>query len=85
MDLTDYTTEQLRAELKRRIEEKKAQKMEEMRTAKRCRNCKHMVSANKSKWPATDTCAIRTWGKKYPRHYCVTPSTKACEKFERKL
>ena len=29
MELKDYTTEQLKAELKRRVEEKKAQKAEE--------------------------------------------------------
>ena len=84
MELKDYTTEELKAELKRRVEEKKAQKAEEMKNALRCRNCKHIVLANNSKWPAADTCAIRTWGEKYPRHYWVSPSQKACDKFERK-
>ena len=41
MELKDYTTEQLKAELKRRVEEKKARKAEEMKAALRCRNCKH--------------------------------------------
>lgn len=33
MELKDYTTEQLKAELKRRVELVKAQKSEEMKTA----------------------------------------------------
>ena len=41
MELKDYSIEELRAELKRRIDLAKAQKAEEMKTALRCRNCKH--------------------------------------------
>lgn len=82
MELKDYTTEELKAELKRRTEIAKAQKAEEMKTALRCRNCKHCVPA--PKWDRLYICKARTWGKKYPRNYTVTPSTKACEKFERK-
>lgn len=82
MELKDYTTEELKAEIKRRAELARAQKTEEMKTALRCRNCKHLVL---SEWPHRDTCAVRTWGKKYPRHYCVSPSTKACDKFERQM
>jgi len=82
MELKDYTTEQLKAELKRRVEEKKAQKAEEMKTALRCRNCKHCVSNPNCRMQ--HLCMARTWGKKYPRYYTVSLSKKACEKFERK-
>ena len=82
MELKDYTTEELKAEIKRRVELKRAQKAEEMKNALRCRNCKHCVP-NPS-WGSFFKCAVRTWGKKYPQHYCVTPSQKACDKFERK-
>lgn len=37
MELKDYTTEQLRAEIKRRSDELKAEKAK----VKRCRMCKH--------------------------------------------
>lgn len=86
MELKDYTTEQLKAELKRRVEEKKALKAEEMRTALRCRNCKHCVpNPNIPSWCRGNYCIcnVRTWGKKQ-RHYATRPSTKACELFERK-
>lgn len=29
-------------------------------------------------------CKARMWGKKNPRHYTITLSQKACDKFERK-
>lgn len=41
MALKDYTIEELRAEIKCRAAISRAQKAEEMKTAKRCRNCKH--------------------------------------------
>lgn len=86
MELKDYTTEQLKAELKRRVELAKAQKAEEMKTAKRCRNCKHCIPD--SNVPSRCCvkyfiCNVRTWGKKQ-RHYAIKPSQKACELFERK-
>lgn len=84
MELKDYSTEQLKTELKRRCEERKALKAEEMKTAKRCRNCKHSQAHKISNWTMGYNCMARTWGKKYPRHYTVSPSTKACELFERK-
>ena len=84
MELRDYTTEQLKAELKRRVEERKAQKAEEMRTAKRCRNCKQCQAHKVSNWTMGYKCIARIWGKKNPRHYTVSPSQKACELFERK-
>lgn len=82
MELKDYTTEELKAELKRRVEERKAQKAEEMKTALRCRNCKH-CTPHPQGWDF-HLCAVRTWGKKIVRSYCVKPSQKACDKFERK-
>lgn len=82
MELKDYTTEQLKAELKRRAEEKRAQKAEEMKTALRCRNCRHCIPH--SQVYNFYRCAARTWGKKIVRHYCVKPYQKACELFDRK-
>ena len=82
MKLKDYTTEELKAELKRRTELAKVQKAEEMKAALRCRNCKHC--APNPNWQGMYLCMARTWGTKYPRHYTVTLSKKACDKFERK-
>lgn len=82
MELKDYTTEELRAEIKRRAEISRAQKAEEMKTAKRCRNCKHCTP--NPNWNRMYFCMARMWGKTYPRHYVVNLSTKACDKFERK-
>lgn len=84
MELKDYTTEQLKAELKRRVELAKALKAEEMKTAKRCRNCKYCQAHKVSNWTMGYNCIARTWGKKHPHHYTVSPSKKACELFERK-
>ena len=84
MELKEYSTEELKAELKRRVEIRKAQKAEEMKTAKRCRNCKHCVPNPKSIWTRQYLCMARTWGKTYPRHYQALLSTPACELFERK-
>lgn len=86
MELKDYTTEQLKAELKRRVELAKAQKAEEMKTAKRCRNCKHcMPNPNVPSWCRGNYCIcnVRTWGKDQ-RHYAIKSSNKACDKFKRK-
>lgn len=84
MELKDYTTEELKAELKRRTELAKAQKAEEMKAAATCRNCKHCQGEQISSWPIAYKCMARTWGKKYPRHYTVMLYKKACDKFERK-
>ena len=84
MELKDYTTEELKAELKRRSEFAKAQKAEEMKAATTCRNCKHCQGEQISSWSLAYKCMARTWGKKYPRHYIVKLSTKGCDKFERK-
>ena len=87
MELKDYTTEELKAEIKRRNELARAQKAEEMKTALRCRNCKHCVpSPNVPSWCCGNYCIcnVRTWGKNHLRHYAVRSYQKACEKFERK-
>lgn len=87
MELKDYTTEQLKAELKRRAEIARAQKAEEMKTALICRNCKYCVPNPKvPTWckGAYRICEVRTWGKKTQHNYSVRNSHKACDKFERK-
>lgn len=86
MELKDYTTEELKEEIKRRAELARKQKAEEMKTALRCRNCKHCVPDTRySSWCRGNyICNIRTWGKTFKHNYCVKPSTNACEKFERK-
>ena len=81
MELKDYTEEQLKAELKRRVELRKAQKAEEMKTANRCRNCKHCQEFGQS-WYNYYQCMVRTYGKKRVFHYSVRLSQKACDKFE---
>lgn len=84
MELKDYTTEELKAELKRRTKLAKAQKAEEMKTALRCKNCKHCIPNPKApNWYRGNYCIcnVRTWGKKIVRNYCVKPSQKACELF----
>ena len=82
MELKDYTTEELKAELKRRVELRKIEKAEEIKTAKTCRNCKYCVE--NPNWNTHYICMARTWGKKYPRHYTVSIYKQACENFERK-
>ena len=78
MELKDYTTEQLRAELKRRSEQKKKDDQKKLR----CRNCVHCIT-HKSV-PNFYICEARTWGKAYVRNYCVKSHTAACDKFENK-
>jgi len=79
--LKDYTIEELKVELKRRAEEKRAKKAEEIKTALICRNCKHRTQH--SRGYDLYQCAVRTWGKKIVRNYRVKLSQKACEDFER--
>ena len=78
MNLEDYTIDELRAELKRRAQ----QKIEDDKLKPRCRNCIHFV-------PHPHClnfylCSARSWGKEYKRNYCVKRSTKACELFKNK-
>lgn len=78
-----YSTEELRAELKRRNEAEKARRELERNTALRCRNCVHCIK--KGDFGAFYQCAVRTYTrKKIEWHYVVTPSQKACELFELK-
>lgn len=83
MELKDYTTEELKAELDRRKAIAKAQKEAERASALRCRNCKHRTKKEIA-WYNYYFCAVRTYGKTVTRHYSVKPSQKACDKFERK-
>ena len=77
--IQDYTTEELRAELKRR----KDLKQKEMEKVLRCRDCKHCQPH--PHFPRTHfLCMARTWGKKRVWYYTVAPSKRACAKFERK-
>ena len=82
MELKDYTTEEIKAELKRRSVIEKEKREEEKKNALRCRNCKHCTP--NPRFPKAYNCSVRTWGKTIVRNYVVTPSTKACDKFERK-
>lgn len=79
-DLKRYTTEQLKAEIRRRIEAAKAERA----NIERCRNCAHMIT--KKEWWYTHTkCEVRTYmlrGKETMK--CVKPCWKACDKYERK-
>ena len=79
MELKDYTTEELRAEIKRRNALVKEAKKQELR----CRNCKHLMNHPHANYMYL--CGVRTWGKKYKRNYCVKLHTKACDKFENKF
>lgn len=85
MELKDYTTEELRAELKRRAAEEKAKK----ESVLRCRMCQHWGKINY--WgepvdynygPAQPCKFFKT---KNGKHYrCHNASQLACEHFERK-
>ena len=85
MTLQDYTTEELRAELKRRSDLAKVEKAK----VKRCRMCKHWGAIN---FFGIHTTANSQFGKrrcckffKYKTgHYYIshTPSQPACEHFE---
>lgn len=90
MTLQDYTTEELRAELKRRNDLVKAEKAK----VKRCRMCKHWgevnylgreLSSEQYEWlrkiGGTKPCKFfKTKDGKYCR--CHAPSQLACEHFE---
>ena len=90
MILQDYTTEELRAELKRRSDLAKAEKAK----VKRCRMCKHWgmvdvrgkdLRSEQYEWlrglDCTKPCKFfKTKNGKYYR--CHAPSQLACEHFE---
>lgn len=71
--LSQYSTETLRAELKRRNAEEKAIRQKEFDSAHRCRNCKYF---EKESHPFLNSyiCMARTWGKNIKRHYVVNGS-----------
>lgn len=84
-ELAKFSTEALRYEIKRRNEAEKARRELERNTALRCRNCVHCVEKTINGWFNSYQCAMRTYTKKNRQwHYVVTPSQKACEKFEYK-
>lgn len=86
MELKDYTTEELRAELKRRDAEEKAKKDSTLR----CRMCKHWGEV--SYWGLStdyhyvrESRSCRFFKTKNGNYYrCHSASQLACEHFERK-
>ena len=84
MELKDYTTEELKAEIEHRTAINKAKREEEKKNAMICRNCKYCVAFSLSQWTNGYKCTARTWGKKSLHNYRVRLSTKACDKFIRK-
>lgn len=85
MNLEDYSTEELRAELKRRNAEEKAKK----ESILRCRMCKHWGEVNylgdyvEHSYGGTRPCKF--WKTKKGKYYkCHSASELACEHFERK-
>ena len=86
MELKDYTTEELRAELKRRNDLAKAEKAK----VKRCRMCKHWGEIDHYGNPGKGTMFSRNncckfFTNKTGKYYkCHTPCQLACEHFEEK-
>lgn len=83
--LAEYSTEELRKELKRRNAEEKALRQKEFDSAHRCRNCKYFEQEKSSFLSNSHICAVRTWGKKIKRHYVVNGSAGlSCNQFVHK-
>lgn len=87
MELKDYTTEELRAELKRRNAEEKAKKDSTLR----CRMCKHWGEVSYWGLPknyyyyGSDSRSCKFFKTKNGKCYrCHRASQLACEHFERK-
>lgn len=88
MELKDYTTEEIRAELKRRGEELKAEKAK----VKRCRMCKHWGEITYMGTPVLEHTILSNLSRcckffpsKTGRYYkCHRSSQLACEHFEDK-
>lgn len=85
--LTIATDKQLRAELKRRADERKALRSEELR----CRNCKHCIEGYTSKRSLYYGYKTFVCGKKlkfqceaYALYYATRHTQKACDMFELK-
>lgn len=82
--LSQYSTQELKEELKKRIAEEKVIREREFNNAHRCRNCMHFIK-HPNTFINAYLCAARTWGKKITRHYVVTGSQGlTCNKFEHK-
>lgn len=88
MTLQDYTTEELRAELRRRADLAKAEKAK----VKRCRMCRHWGAVTYRGNPVTpnlllglNRCCIYFPSKIGKSYKCHRPSQPACEHFEEKL
>lgn len=92
MNLEDYTTEQLKAELKRRAALRRDQVAKERNSAATCRNCKHYCTINRG-GHAIDPNVVTKW----MSHCCPFAPYKnngtrfrsllgheSCEHFERK-
>lgn len=86
MELKDYTTEELKVELKRRNAEEKAKKASILR----CRMCKHWGEVNywglpTNYYDVNDSNSCRFFKTKNGKYYrCHSASQLACEHFERK-
>lgn len=85
MELKDYTTEELRAELKRRNAEEKAKKDSVLR----CRMCKHWGAINyygdRVLYAVGNNRPCEFFKTNNGQHYrCHNASQLACEHFERK-
>ena len=85
MELKDYTTEELRAELKKRNAKEKAKKASILR----CRMCKHWGEIDYWGDPPIYnvgyTRCCKFWKTKNGKYYrCHSASELACEHFERK-
>lgn len=86
MELKDYSTEELKAELKRRSEEVKTKR----EAIPRCRMCSHWGEVDywgnpleKSEYSNSTSCLFfKTKNGKY--YKCHEASQRACEHFERK-
>lgn len=85
MNLEDYSTEELRAELKKRNAEEKAKK----ESILRCRMCKHWGEIDYQGYPTNynvgDNLPCKFFKTKSGKYYrCHNASQLACEHFERK-
>ena len=85
MELKDYTTEELRAELKKRNAEEKAKKASVLR----CKICKHWGAidywGNPKNYLLRDKNSCKFFKTKNGKYYiCHRASELACEHFERK-
>ena len=86
MELKDYSTEELKAELKRRSDLAKAEKAK----VKRCRMCKHWGAMtycgntdNKAVFGINKCCKFVKY-KSWKYYKALSPYQRACEHFEEK-